>query len=326
MIPNLSLLNKTTVYIILFWLPLVGSAQQNLVPNGSFEEYWSCPTSNDLNDGQFEKCKYWWKPSMGTSDYFNRCNNGAVNVPNNFWGYQESYDGDGYVGMSLISWYINTNNYIGNEYIQTKLESPLKSCVEYYFEMRVNFSNYSRFAFSRIGALLTTNEIHLDTYGAFVVEPQILNTQGILADTINWVKVSGNFIASGNEEYLTIGYFFENVNNDTLNFQAPLGFDEEGYGYYLIDAVSLIEIGEIENCNYIIPNVFSPNDDGTNDVWKFTSPIEGELSILNRWGETIYYSIGTEFSWDGEKSTEGVYYYIFKTEQNNKTGFIQLIR
>lgn len=296
------------------------------MPNGSFEEYWQCPVGNDLNNGQFERCKYWWKPTMGTSDYFNRCNNGVVGVPNNFWGYQEPFDGDGYIGMSIISWYINSENYIGNEYIQTKLTSPLKPCVEYHFSMQVNFANYSRYAFSRIGALFTQNIIQTNTRDAILMQPQILNNQGFLMDTINWVKVSGNFIASGKEEYLTIGYFFDNVKNDTLNFQTPMGFDDEGYGYYLIDSVYMIEVGKVDNCDYPISNVFTPNHDGVNDVWDFNAPIEGELSILNRWGQTIYHSIGTEFSWDGEKCTEGVYYYIFKAEQNNKTGFIQLIR
>lgn len=301
-------------------------AQQNLVPNGSFEEYWQCPQGNDLNDGQFERCNYWWKPTMGTSDYFNRCNSGVVSVPTNFWGYQEPYDGDGYVGMSLISWMINSEIYVGNEYIQTKLYSPLKPCVEYHFEMQINFANYSRFAFSRIGALFTQNAVQTNTWDALIFQPQVINNQGYLSDTINWVKISGNFTANGDEKYLTIGYFFDNVKNDTLNFQAPIGFDDEGYGYYLIDAVSLIEIGTVENCDYAIPNVFTPNNDEINDVWEFSSQGEGELFILNRWGEVVYHSIGEKFSWDGKNNKEGVYYYKFSIEKNLKTGFIQLIR
>lgn len=263
---------------------------------------------------------------MGTSDYFNRCNNGVVGVPQNFWGYQEPYDGDGYIGMSLISWYINSTNYTGNEYIQTKLVEQLKPCVEYQFEMKINFANYSRYAFSRIGALFSETELQLATWDPLLQIPQVLNSQGFLSDTINWITISGSFIASGLEKYLTIGYFYDNVQNDTLNFQTPIGFDEEGYGYYLVDMVSLIETSLIENCLHDVPNVFTPNSDGNNDTWEFFPSIEGEIFILNRWGEEVYHSIGKSFIWNGNNCTDGVYYYKFITPQSVKTGFIQLVR
>jgi gliding motility-associated-like protein len=326
--PNFKLGVKPVLYILLFIVPIFSMGQQNLVPNPSFEEYYSCPSSNDLNDGQLELCKGWWKPTMGTSDYFNACNtNGLVDIPNNFWGYQPAYDGNGYVGLVPITWIISTGEYDeGKEYIQAQLLKPLTPCVEYHFEMQVNFANYSRYGFSRLGALFTKNAIHKTNWDAITNTPQVLNNQGILIDTVNWVKISGNFVAIGNEQYLTIGYFFDNVTNDTLNFQAPIGFDDSGYGYYYIDDVSLTEVGPVEDCSYDVPNVLTPNNDGLNDKWEFQSSVDSHMEIVNRWGNTVYEATGNSFSWDGAECIEGVYYYTYTNDKYTKTGFIQLIR
>ena len=302
------------------------AAQQNLVYNGGFEEYYSCPVANDLGTNQLELAKGWWKPTLGTSDYFNRCNNTIVSVPTNFWGYQEAYQGDGYVGLVPAEWQISNGVYIGFEYIQTQLLRSLAPCVEYHFEMKVNFSNYSLYAHSRIGALFTKNRINEPTWNAITLSPQVINTQGFLTDTVNWITIGGNFTATGNEQYLCIGYFFDNVQNDTIKFQDPDVPIDTRAGYYYIDNVSLIELGAVEDCDYSLPNIVTPNNDGANDTWDFSSTTEGHLTIINRWGNTVYEKTGYSFQWDGENCTDGVYYFSYTSDKFSKTGFIQLIR
>jgi gliding motility-associated-like protein len=51
-----------------------------------------------------------------------------------------------------------------------------------------------------------------------------------------------------------------------------------------------------------VPNIFSPNDDGFNDVWKvYGHDITSfDLEVKNRWGEIIFVSQDEEQSWDGE--------------------------
>jgi gliding motility-associated-like protein len=192
--------------------------------------------------------------------------------------------------------------------------------------MHINFANYSRYAFSRLGATFTKEAIHTTTLNPIVLEPQVLNDQGYLNDTSSWVKIEGTFTATGNERFLTIGYFNSNVQNDTLHFQEPPVFVSTGYGYYYIDDVSVIELGHVNDCSYIPANIFSPNGDGDNDVWEFGGSSDGELTIVNRWGNPVYHSRGYSFSWDGGNCTDGVYYFTYYSDNFTKAGFIQLIR
>jgi gliding motility-associated-like protein len=76
---------------------------------------------------------------------------------------------------------------------------------------------------------------------------------------------------------------------------------------------------------YELPNVFTPNDDGFNDYFV---PMESDnsnpkanvdrvdMTIMNRWGKTMYTTTDPEIMWDGtnqntgEDCVNGVYYYV----------------
>jgi len=66
----------------------------------------------------------------------------------------------------------------------------------------------------------------------------------------------------------------------------------------------------------IIPNIFTPNNDGLNDVFNVSGDIETLTgAIFNRWGQQIYYWNTIKGGWDGYtnggiKASEGTYYYI----------------
>ncbi len=322
--------------IFIFFIAFSIKAQENLIYNGSFEEYYSCPTGNDLNDGQLEKCKGWWKPTYGTSDYFNACNNSIVGVPSNFWGYQEALQGNAYVGFGACSWDKNTgviNDY--SEYIQSELTKSLKSCYEYKFTMYVCLSEYSTYAMKSIGTFFSLNTIG-DNFDVVIdTLPQVVNKDFFLKDSINWMKIEKTFIAHGGEKYITIGYFLSTIESDTLHIHTSNSFTEEDFSYYYIDNVSLIEIGMVpeELCNAQIsnfPNIITPNNDGVNDLLNIEkwASFQMEISILNRWGNEITVLNKKNPIWDGNGCTDGIYYYIikFKDYEKQQTGFIQLVR
>lgn len=86
-----------------------------------------------------------------------------------------------------------------------------------------------------------------------------------------------------------------------------------------------------------IPNVFTPNNDGINDVFfaDTTGIIVREFEIYNRWGNLIFHSAPGS-PWDGKSEnnlpcTDGVYYFILTYEINSGArkdiaGFVTLIR
>ncbi len=67
----------------------------------------------------------------------------------------------------------------------------------------------------------------------------------------------------------------------------------------------------------IIPNAFSPNDDGINDVWEvnMTEYRQNSLRVYDRWGNVMYSDADKEYlSWNGKTNgtmaQNGVYVYI----------------
>jgi len=74
-----------------------------------------------------------------------------------------------------------------------------------------------------------------------------------------------------------------------------------------------------------IPNTFTPNNDGINDIWQIIYDldcwVDVEFKIFNRWGSQIYYGFVEDFEtypyWDGSINggdyyvSDGVYLYTF---------------
>lgn len=94
----------------------------------------------------------------------------------------------------------------------------------------------------------------------------------------------------------------------------------------------------IEADPLIMPNVFTPNNDGVNDffnpVKKFGITIN-QIYIFNRWGNLIHNVNSPQILWDGnvgnEKASDGVYYWRVeyqnsKGTKSSKSGFLQLLK
>jgi len=88
----------------------------------------------------------------------------------------------------------------------------------------------------------------------------------------------------------------------------------------------------------IIPNVFSPNDDGINDEFSFTSSGITSLTceIFNRWGQKVKTLKGPTDKWDGKldnghTASEGTYFYTvvassFDSKPHNSQGYITIVK
>jgi len=108
--------------------------------------------------------------------------------------------------------------------------------------------------------------------------------------------------------------------------------------YNCIDTTSHTVVIEPDFLFYI-PNAFTPNDDGINDIFsgKGVFIVNYEMSIFDRWGNKIFFSDDTTKGWDGranhgnEIAQGDVYIYSIKITDINKRkhsyrGIVKLVR
>ncbi|ETZ22431.1 gliding motility-associated C-terminal domain-containing protein [Pedobacter sp. V48] len=85
----------------------------------------------------------------------------------------------------------------------------------------------------------------------------------------------------------------------------------------------------------LIPNLFTPNGDGTNDVFEIRG-IEGfaenDIIIVNRWGNEVFKQRNYRNNWAGQGLNEGTYFYVLRVKENLNSdwqvfkGYITLLR
>ncbi|RLD67657.1 MAG: hypothetical protein DRI84_01795 [Bacteroidetes bacterium] len=220
-------IKKIHIIPILFALSMQLNAQINLVPNYSFEQYDICPYSIS---SVTPSCTNWFTPiskmqiippppystnNWGSSDYFNTCSTiPTLRPPNNSAGFQYPLTGNAYNGI-VLNMSNQSLDICFKEYIEAKLISKLISgrhCIEFYYSTSGYFDN-NEYHSIEIGALLTDTLVYrlsgINTQQPqnIYANPQVKQQLPLIRDTLNWIKVSGSFIAKGGEQYLTIGSF-----------------------------------------------------------------------------------------------------------------------
>ena len=217
------------IYIYICLLLSIYHTAQNLVPNPSFELHTSCPNAS----GQINFVNFWTAPgTSNTPDYFDACaTNTGVSVPyRSIYDYQNASSGNAYVGI----WTYSTLGF-AREIIQTQLTQTLTMNGYYYFKMKINLHNYARFAINNIGAIITTNTL-VPLYNSNISSTPVLYKYNnpIITDTLNWTTIEAMYKATGGEQYLSIGNFFNDNYTDTISVSS-----QYPYSYYFIDDVSV---------------------------------------------------------------------------------------
>ncbi len=91
---------------------------------------------------------------------------------------------------------------------------------------------------------------------------------------------------------------------------------------------------DIHSTHRDILNLFTPNNDGINDLWELpemNSWGDCNVKVYNRWGQLVYSMDNYNNSWDGSSDgknlPEGAYYFIIKTENSgNIQGTVNIVR
>ncbi len=104
-------------------------------------------------------------------------------------------------------------------------------------------------------------------------------------------------------------------------------------------ATQTVIVEEYLPITYTMPNIFTPNGDGSNDFFhiQLQNAKSIKIEILNRWGNLVFDSYDVNFIWNGKvqnsgpECTDGTYFYRFTVtdlygETVEEHGFVHLVR
>ena len=228
------------ISLLLFYKSNYSQLINNLVNNGSVEDYTVCPN----NTGALNSCKYWFHGTITSSvEYFNPCTtNTTIGIPTNALGKRFAQDGNSYLGFGL---YVKSIE--GREYAETSLKNKLKNNKQYCVTFYVSLAEYSRYAIANISVYFSADS--LKNYYPIVPPNNYFFTPNVesntlipIADTINWVKIQGTYLAQGNEQFITISNFRNDANTNIVQTKPLLSNMAANISYYYLDNISVVEI------------------------------------------------------------------------------------
>ncbi len=223
---------------------------QNLVPNPSFEQHTDCINNGISNTVPWNTI---CNGSAGGCSFLHPCKlDPYTQVPFQFYdaclqSYQVPHSGLAYIefGSFVMSSIQQENNTPFVKLIDT-LKVGKNYCVTYY----VSMWNNARYSIDKLGALFTYTAFPIrmpiacnssntvSVVGLYT--PQVITPAGVVfEDTLNWMEVSGSFIANGNEVYLSLGDFFKQSQH-FIKDSYPTNCN--GLAEYYVDDVSVEEV------------------------------------------------------------------------------------
>jgi len=179
--------------------------------------------------------------------------------------------------------------------------------------------------------------------------PPVLNLVTSCDDSLNtltWTNPNNScaddvmsytlYFRPSNEEPMELLQVIDNPNN--TSFSHVMDYVSIA-GCYIVTATDSVQYGNesdssnlvcIDNCPfYLLPNIFTPNNDGKNDFFRpigYQSIDYIEIEIYNRWGKLVYRTNDININWDGtnfkngSQQKEGVYFYICKINARRLSG------
>lgn len=215
---------------------------QNILVDGSFEAYKSCPSQITGLQHYFDNVS---SPTSSSGDYYNTCGFADFNVPENLKGSQPAAEGNGYVGIYLFA----LNNY--REYIQLNTSQTLKEGYPYKIQIKVSLAEDSNLAVRGLSMILGNRKIiqanssaltysKLDLIPGYEFYPVNLVADKSMGEQNEWITLSAEFVAKGFENHVMLGNFKNNVETQLMLWARKRNSSD--FAYYYFDDVSLIEL------------------------------------------------------------------------------------
>jgi hypothetical protein len=312
-------MKSRVLFLLVFAVSSVNVSGQNLVPNGSFEEYSECP----LFLGELEsKCDFWYGSTVNpevpldqnpTPDWYHSCGiNGGMQPPDVALGYQLPSSGDGIAG--LIVYRGNNTGY--REFMGSPLVQSLDSGVEYTVKFNIVCDGElgNKIAVDKLGFKFTTyptfNSIEqaVDDFAHGTIDQ-------IISDTLQWYLFDFDLIADSAYSYIHLGLFYSEASLDTSHIEGSVGINS----YYFIDEVS-VEPSTLQNSQIALDQEFIifPNPASSRFIINHSSQLKIlEVQIIDLSGRIALGFKGEHPEYDISTLSEGLYTVILRLKRGN---------
>lgn len=296
--------------------PVSTEAQSQLV-NPGFEQSTAMPVA----PGMWNLLPGWSNAGSGSSspDFFHLDGALGGDLPETPIALVQPAEGRGIAGIAAIK-RVGPSQPLAREYLVMEMAEPLE--VGQRYTLSFNVTN---------GAWLPTSSAGLAVNGlgvAFTVDAplQMGNAALPIPATFQfpyarydeeWERVSFTFLVAGPSRYMTIGVFGD---DDELEAEAMMG-EAPMMAYYFFDDFQIEEYNPEEGMAQadlevkgpdakpemegevpvFVPNAFSPNGDGLNDVFRpeVGAAKPSAFEIYSRWGQQIVQLDPGNPVWDG---------------------------
>jgi gliding motility-associated-like protein len=323
--------------LICFLAISVGHGQ---LQNPGFESYSTLPD----NTGQFSRCIGWSNAgsTSASPDYYHYSASASADLPVTPMASVNAFDGSAVMGFCATGpKYSNTREYLSTEFTQ-----PLIVGEEYILSFNITNGGMTDvstagLAASKLGLLLSMGAVTQMGQDPLNLTPQFRIDTVFYSTT--WKNVSFTFICTQPFTHMTFGVF----QNDAQVDIVPKEGSNPTYAYYFVDEFYLEVVPEdfdpiavvpgrdghngngsndkvpvsSDNAAYFIPNTFTPNNDGFNDIF---IPVAGtqkewKFEIFNRWGNKIFITEDESMGWngiaEGKNSPDGTYFWVITYQQ-----------
>lgn len=290
--------------------------------NGSFENYSTLPTAM----GQWHVVNGWANAGslLASPDYYHYNGTWSCDLPETALAMVDPNQGSAIMGIIACGRPLTNIR----EYLSTDFTTPLLLGKKYVVGFKITngiktTTSLSGLGVDKLGLYFSVGPTIQTGQEPIMATPQLVINEVVYNQ--EWQTV--NFIFEPDQAYthMTFGLF----GDDTDKSITVIEGGDPQFGYYFLDSFVIEKIATnfdhpfgdkgvvddhgngsghqiaISEEPFFVPNTFTPNDDGENEVFKPVSNTlkEWEFEIFTKWGDRIFYTSDENAGWDGAYNT-----------------------